>query len=391
MWGRRNKYEQKQNKLITNHTMTQVSSNLAIKAKEFAAYKKKNLSKLRQTYKKLVSEKRSLSGGYKTKRRLLSIRRELKEINSKIEYFENDRYMCEFLELVQPVIDYEKICTNNNASTKPQQSSSTTSSPYVIPKATTTTHVIPHMNPNQARHLLYLKLFHPDKAVPLFTDRDFCSVCNIELQLIDHENILLCPNCGLSEYIIFCESDFIHNEHVKSNKYEQAPLYRKYLMQWKEDVPDIPEEVMCVVYKKLSKVHIMSNASVKCTPIAQILRQNGFQMYAGMALRIAKIMNGEEIVKLNNETIERLVERFLIITCIDNLYGDRSKGKKIINFEFLTNKFLLMEKKFDLAERFYNHKTRTVLNRADLRLQKCCDIIEASKINDWNWKVHRSS
>ena len=124
----------------------------------------------------------------------------------------------------------------------------------------------------------------------------------------------MCPKCGTSEHLLYCNSDFIQNEEVKNNQYERGPLYHKYLMQFHEDAPDPPTEVINIVYRHLSKVHIMLSSKVKPTPISQILRQEGLQKWTSMAVRIAKTINREPIVKLSTALIDRLVLRFNKIT-----------------------------------------------------------------------------
>jgi hypothetical protein len=105
-----------------------------------------------------------------------------------------------------------------------------------------------------------------------------------------------------------------------------------------------------------------------------------------MAVRIAKIMNGERAPQMSIELIYRLLKRFKLVAGVFS--KNKDSRKKIHNFEFLTSKFLSMEGRDDLASMFKLHKTRIVLYNADKRLEKCCDLIESREIT--NWQVKRS-
>ena len=299
MWGSRTRHAKRNKKLITQHDFKTVRVNARKKIEDMEIEKTDNIVQLKAKRAKLTTKLPKLLGR-KHIRTILEIRSQIDVIEKKLEYYESDLHIAEFVELMQPILNKDGI---ENTEIK------------------------------QAKHAMYLKIFYPDKAVPCFSDRDLCSQCHVELKMISNESMVICPACGFSEHLIFCNSDFIDNRNVKNNTYERAPLYRKYLMQYHEDEPDIPAEVINVVYKHLSKVHIMSSSTVKSTPIAQILRQEGYQKYTCKSVRIAKIINNEPIVKMSSELIERLVWRFKRVTAI--FTGSKKKNvKKLLILSF---------------------------------------------------------
>ena len=240
----------------------------------------------------------------------------------------------------------------------------------------------------QQRHIVFLNLFHKEHYAPCFIEKERCEACNMEYVMVESESVLTCPTCGESDKLVSCNSDFIEKRNSQTdNPYERGPMYRKYIMQFHKDAPNPPKEVMAVIYKHLSKVHIMLSIKVKPTPIAQILRQEKLQKWVPYAVRITKLINQEPIVSLTQELIDRLVFRFNRITQVFAVTKVENR-KKIMNFEFLTKQFLQMEGLMKLAEWFQCHKTRDVLKEADTRLFRCSQKLENT--DDLNWQITRS-
>lgn len=351
MWGSRKRDKQRE-RVLDSHTFEAVKENIKKKSTSLRSSTKSDIMKLQNDINQLQNNLSSLSG----RKRVRDYHETLENIrkkNKELEYLSADKHIEEFVELVKPLLS------------NPTDESTTI---------------------QQQRHTVYLNLFYSEKSIPCFVDRDTCTFCNTEYVTLTQESVNMCPKCGNSEHVIYCNSDFIQNEDFKNNPYERGPLYRKYLMQFHESIPDLPDDVINIVYRNLSKVHIMLSSRVKPTPICQILRQEGLQKWAPMAVRIAKIINCEPIVKLSSELIDRLVLRFNKIAQAFSLTKKKER-KKIMNFEFLTKQFLIMENRPDLSEWYNLHKTRTVLFSADTRFEKCC---KAMKNDELNWNISRS-
>ena len=230
---------------------------------------------------------------------------------------------------------------------------------------------------------IFLSIFRQQQSAPCFVDRDTCPKCNHQFQQFTRESQLICPNpkCGHHEQLLYCAGDFIQFEN-KPSKYERGPLYRKYLMQFCDSVAPPPPAVIATIMRCLSKVHIMLPSKTKPTPITQILRQQGLQKWTHMAVRISRMIKGEHIPLMSIDLIDRLVQRFNKITEAFAL-TKRTSRKKILNFEFLTKQFLLMEGRADLSSDYHLHKTRAVLGQAEERLENCCKVLQDDTL-DWN-------
>ena len=217
---------------------------------------------------------------------------------------------------------------------------------------------------------------------------EICIICKSKL-FKTCESMLTCKSCGNSRIILDHGIDFINDKYINGSNmlYNRSTLYRKYLMQFHENTQNPPDEVINKIYIHLSKVHMISKYKIRPTPITNILRKEKMQKWVPFANRIAKYMNGEFVVKLDSTLIKVLITRFNKITKVFSEYKMKDR-KKIMNFEFLTKQFLLMENRSDLAQWFSCHKTKNVLNYADLNLRKCCDIL--TDTDDMNWESVRN-
>ena len=350
MWERRKK---RNFKPITCRSVQSIKDTIRLRSQKLKEQKHRQVEKLENEIHKLSVELKSIKG-YVNIRKYQTLREKLIEKQNDLDFINKDKHLEEFIELVHPLL----------LSNSKKDDSIT----------------------KQQKHILFLNLFHPDKSIPCFIDRDICKKCNVDFINLSEESMNICPSCGHNEHHLFCKSDFIESEDGRKQTYERSPLYRKYLMQFHEDAIDPPTDVLEKIYKQLSKIHIMLPSKVKPTPIIQILRDEGLTKWVPFSIRIVKKINQEPIAKLSDELIDRLVLRFQKITKAFTFTKNKNR-KKILNFEFLTKQFLLMENRADISEWFGVHKTRQVLFNADKRLQECCKIINDDTLN---WNTFRS-
>jgi ribosomal protein S27AE len=227
-----------------------------------------------------------------------------------------------------------------------------------------------------------------------FTDPDKCTRCGV-FYTFDHvTNVHTCTQCGYTIDVLFISEDNSQDVLVTKDPntgssvvpkpqsdyhYIRSPLYKRYLSQFGDSVPVIPTEVMRVLYRYLSNIHLQNSIRCRPTPVGNILRTHGFSKWANMAIRITKLFNGEPIPVIPPETIDRLVTRF------DIIFRESSKQKqKLPSFEFITNILLRIEGRPDLAESFALHKTRVVLRRITADLYKLIDHTKETP-SDLNW------
>lgn len=228
------------------------------------------------------------------------------------------------------------------------------------------------------------------QSTPVFINTNSCVVCQSTLQIRTHEASAVCPECATSHTILSDNHELSSSIHRKTlnSKYNRAPLYRKFLTQFHEDVEPPPQEVISRLYWHLNKVHIMLPMKVKPTPVCQILRKEGYQAWCYMSIRITKIMNREPIVTFTTPIIEKLLYRFDKVSGVYQKLKAQDR-KKILNFEYLTRHFLMMDGLPEKAMMFNLHKTKAVLSNADYSFSRCCQHLQEHD-TEHNWKYVRS-
>lgn len=295
----------------------------------------KRLHELKQERLKLAKVLEGLVGRTSLQRGM-SIKRELDRIDTEVGRLESNAWLAPLVEQVRPMVAEQK------------------ATPQV--QALFNTH------------------FLKDTSVAQMIDPESCELCKCPLVTLSCESLLVCLKCGRSTKLVYCHADIRSNVNNGNNRYDRSPLYRRFLMQFHEDCEGFPAEIMQQIHNQLAKTHTSLSGKVRPTPVSSILRRLGLQKYMSQVYRITKIMNNEPVAVMSSELIGRLVHRFEAIVGVYNTVKSHSR-KKILNFEFLTKKFLTMEGRPDLAKTFLYHKTRSVLLHADRDLQLCCEIL----------------
>jgi hypothetical protein len=241
---------------------------------------------------------------------------------------------------------------------------------------------------SQQKHIIFDSVFRPDTCIATFMTDKTCSVCKIPLSNLPSESVHVCTRCGSTSDYIHCDTDYIEGDIPdRSVIYNRTPLYRKYLSQFHEGVKNPPLTVLDILRMELSKNYCLAGAVIRPTPIIAILKRNKIQNWSWMVGRITRILNGEQVLSLSSRLIQKLVDRFDKINKLTTTQDGVKDQKKILNFEFLTKQFLLMENEHIISENYHLHKTRSVLCKADTRFRKLCDILQRD--DDRNWTTRR--
>lgn len=161
---------------------------------------------------------------------------------------------------------------------------------------------------------------------------------------------------------------------------KRVSSYSRFIEQFGEHQPDIPDEVMSVIYNDLSTVHLMSSVRCRPTPIATILRNHGYLKWVPFANVISRQFNGQECPRLSASLLQKLRARFELISSITT-----EQQRKSLSVDLVTSICLRAEGYPELAQMFSLIKTRHV---ASVNSERVRAIIEqAKKLNssiDWD-------
>lgn len=140
-----------------------------------------------------------------------------------------------------------------------------------------------------------------------------CQECLIEKMIIQSESMLVCPDCGDSEYIILNNDKPNYKEistDVNCFAYKKKNHFKEILnqIQGKESTT-IPEEVYQKIMLELKKTRIKP-ANVKKSKIREILKKIGHSKYYEHRSNIIYKMKGIPPITLSREIEDRLLLMF---------------------------------------------------------------------------------
>ena len=128
--------------------------------------------------------------------------------------------------------------------------------------------------------------------------------------------------------------------------------------------PDIPEDVMLLLYRELSYIHLMSSTRSRPATVADTMRNNGYSHLVPHAVRISRMYNGEDIPVIQLEEMERLVYRFRVLL---RSFGDESR-RNLFVFEILAALVFRAEGRNDLVDVVLEHKSKALSKLGDPKL-----------------------
>ena len=178
---------------------------------------------------------------------------------------------------------------------------------------------------------------------PTFLSNQVCSFCLGEMTESVELCILLCQRCGTcqrSEYLL----DQLPAQ-ASEYRYSKSKEYQKYLNQFHIDALNPPYSLISLLYRELSKVHMMLNQKIKPIIIANVLKKHGQYVWLPMVHRIYQLVMAIRVPAFSDSLIGRLCCRFNGLTEADKLP---------FTYENLTSYFLVLENLPEEASCFKN-------------------------------------
>ena len=233
--------------------------------------------------------------------------------------------------------------------------------------------------------------------VPLdvqFNDMDKCPKCNVDYVSITRQCMVRCPKCHktMIDYRSPTETmgDLMRRPPIvvdsKAEPTVDSSLFRKFLTQYAEDQPEIPEAIIALMVREHFKIHMYSNDKVSNTVVVNTLRDNNCSDYIFMSQRIMKVLQNEPVPVYSHDLINRMVNRYNVIIPI--FRSTKNGRKKSPNFTCVTRAFLTLEGEEEEARKLRYHKTRSVMISSMQMIRKLCEFAAKLHPNE-NWTLPR--
>lgn len=163
--------------------------------------------------------------------------------------------------------------------------------------------------------------------------------------------------------------------HKKDPVHHRTAAFRRYLSQFVVTRPDIPEDVMLLLYRELSYIHLMSSTKSRPATVADTLRVNGYSHLTPHAVRISRMYNGEPIPSVELAQMDRMVHRFRVLL---RSFGNEKK-RNLFVFEILATIVFRAEKRPDMVDVVLEHKSKILSKLGDRKL--VC-LVQRAKLTD---------
>ena len=152
--------------------------------------------------------------------------------------------------------------------------------------------------------------------------------------------------------------------HKKDPVHHRTAAFRRYLSQFAVTRPEIPEDVMLMLYHELSYMHLMSSTKSRPATVADTLHVNGYSHLVPHAVRISRMYNGEPIPVLELDQMDRMVRMFTVLL---RSFGDEKK-RNLFVFEVLAALIFRAENRSDMVDVVLEHKSKVLSKLGDSKL-----------------------
>ena len=228
----------------------------------------------------------------------------------------------------------------------------------------------------------YKKLIHPKEYKPKNTKKkieiDICKQCNIEMNLIQNEGVIVCTKCG-REQNVFIDSDKPSYKDPPPEAgeftYKRIGRFDEWLTQYQaRETTEIPPEVLDGIYGEINKERITNLCNITIEKVRGYLKKLKMNKYYENVPHIIQRLNGLETPKLRPETEEKLRSMFRQIQDIFPIVCPRNRTN-FLSYSYLLRKMLELLGEHQHKEYFRLHKSREKICNHDRIWGKICKIL----------------
>jgi len=218
---------------------------------------------------------------------------------------------------------------------------------------------------------------------------NICQTCNIVESVLFHIDdnsadtlILRLPVSGTALLVPQADAlakagllPIVQKRLGRSSASVRSINYRKFLIQFTSTVPDAVVSYIHTLHNRT--VHSHGDSFCRSTRFASFLRESpkfSVKNQEATAITICFYRGQYQLMCL--DIVDRLVQRFEEYRAALYVIMPEKEAKKCAAFEFLTNRFLLLEGEVKLSRSFELPKTRTVLRSVNKRFVNVCQTLK---------------
>jgi predicted RNA-binding Zn-ribbon protein involved in translation (DUF1610 family) len=235
----------------------------------------------------------------------------------------------------------------------------------------------------------YTKIIHPNKYQPSRKSKkieiDICKLCDIEMNLIQSEGLVVCPQCGREEHILIDSDKPSYKDpppEAGEFTYKRINRFDEWLTQYQaKETTEIPQEVLDSILLEMKKEGITNLCSLTMEKVRGYLKKLSLNKYYEHIPHIIYCLNGLPTPRLTQETEEKLRAMFRQIQDIFDIVcpDDRTN---FLSYSYLLRKLLELLGEDEHMKYFRLHKSREKIYQHDKVWEKICKLL--------NWQYVRT-
>lgn len=225
----------------------------------------------------------------------------------------------------------------------------------------------------------YTKIVNPSKYNPIqkFSkiSIDICKICKIEMNLVQSEGFVVCPQCGREELILIDSDKPSYKDpppEAGEFTYKRINRFDEWLTQYQaKETTEIPQEVLDSILIEMKKEGITNLCKLTMTRVRKYLKKLGLNKYYEHIPHIIYCLNGLPTPRLSIETEEKLRSMFRQIQEIFDEVCPNNR-KNFLSYSYLLRKLLELLGEDEHKKYFRLHKSREKIYHHDKVWQKIC-------------------
>ena len=229
----------------------------------------------------------------------------------------------------------------------------------------------------------YTKIIHPTKYQPNRKSKkieiDICKLCDIEMNLIQSEGLVVCSQCGREEHILIDSDKPSYKDpppEAGEFTYKRINRFDEWLTQYQaKETTEIPQEVLDSILLEMKKEGITNLCRLTMEKVRGYLKKLSLNKYYEHIPHIIYCLNGLPTPRLTQETEEKLRSMFRQIQDIFDIVcpDDRTN---FLSYSYLLRKLLELLGEDEHMKYFRLHKSREKIYQHDKVWEKICRILE---------------
>jgi hypothetical protein len=229
----------------------------------------------------------------------------------------------------------------------------------------------------------YNKIINPLEYKPIKKNKkieiDICKLCNIEMNLIQSEGLVVCFECGREEHILIDSDKPSYKDpppEAGEFTYKRINRFDEWLIQYQaKETTEIPQEVIDSILLEIKKEGITNLCNISMDKVRRYLKKLNLNKYYEHIPHIIYCLNGLPTPRLTQEIEEKLRSMFRQIQDIFDIVCPENRTN-FLSYSYLLRKLLELLGEYEHMKYFRLHKSREKIYQHDKVWEKICHLLK---------------